>query len=285
MGETEHEGMAAAAERLAADEAAGLVGGTPAPGTEETPTPDQSARTENIETGGPPESIPYARFKEVNDQLRELKGYTPLAEAGYDPDSVGRLVAFEAAYQEDPTGTIASVVEAMDLPDTTKNAVTAMLRNGVLAQDDDVEETEPEEPPDWAKPLIEDHNARAEAEESQYYDNLLQKGINHWQAKDKEEGVTTPERIILRQIRASVDDGNFSTIEELSEHARSELMGYREETLGSALVNRRTGPSSIPGSGVPRSEPAKFGSMKEATKAAEAAIRRGELPPITPENA
>jgi hypothetical protein len=122
------------------------------------------------------------------------------------------------------------------------------------------------------------------AEESQYYDGLLQKGINHWQAKDKEENIETPERIIIRQIRASVDDGSFSTIEELAEHARSELMGYREQTLGSALTNRRTGPSSIPGSGVPAASPVKFENIQQATKAAEAAIRRGELPPITPES-
>jgi hypothetical protein len=194
------------------------------------------------------------------------------------------LIAFEEAYREDPTGTIAAVVDSMDLPDATKQVVANMLRNGEPAQGEDLTDvTEPEEPPDWARPLIEDHQQRTLREESQYYDGLLQKGIDHWKAKDKDEGIETPERIILRQIRASADDGNFQTVEELADNARSELMGYREQTLGSALSTRRTGPSSIPGSGVPRGEPVKFESIQEATKAAEAAIRRGELPPIQPD--
>jgi len=283
MGETAHETMADAARRLAEDEASGQVAGTSVSGTEETPTPDQSAGTVNTDTGGPPENIPYARFKEVNDQLRELKGYAPLVEAGYDPDSMGRLVAFEEAYREDPAGTISQVVDAMDLPDTTKHAITSMLRNGEPAQSDDDDEVEPEEPPAWAVPLIEDHQNRQQRETDEYYDNMLDAAINHWKAKDEKDGIETPPQIILRQIRASVDDGNFQTVEELADHARSELMGYREATLGSALSHRRTGPSSIPGSGVPRGEPVKFDNIKEATKAAELAIQRGELPPITPD--
>lgn len=284
MGDIAHESMASAAQRLAADEAAGAVQGTSVSGTEETPTPNQSAGTVNTDTGGPPESIPYARFKEVNDQLRDLKGYQPVAQAGYDPDSVGRLIAFEEAYREDPTGTISAVVDAMDLPDATKNAVKGLLNSDdVQAQSNDFTDEEPDEPPAWAQPIIQDHQERMVKEESDYYDMLLQKGIDHWKAQDEKDGITTPERIILRQIRASADDGNFQTVEQLAENARSELMGYREETLGSALTTRRTGPSSIPGSGVPRGEPVKFTSIQEATKAAEAAIRRGELPPIQPD--
>lgn len=286
MGEIEHETMASARERLAADEAAGTIGGTSVSGTEETPTPSQSAGTVNTDTGGPPESIPYARFKEVNDQLRDLKGYVPVAQAGYDPDSVGRLIAFEEAYREDPTGTIAAVVDAMELPDATKNAVKGLLNSdSVQAQDVNFTDDELDEPPEWARPIIEDHQARMVREESDYYDGLLQKGIDHWKSQDEKDGISTPERIILRQIRASADDGNFRTVEELADNARSELMGYREETLGSALSTRRIGPSSIPGSGVPRGEPVKFSSIQEASKAAEAAIRRGELPPIQPDSA
>jgi hypothetical protein len=286
MGTPEQETMADAQRRLAEDEAAGTFNdaSTPVSGTEETPTPDESAGTVNTDTGGPPENIPYARFKEVNDQYREVKGFVPIAEAGYDPDSVGRLIAFEEAYREDPTGTIATVVESMDLPDATKQTLTTLLRNGEPAQSfEPAADDEPEEPPEWAKPIIEDHQSRMAADESAYYDGLLQKGIDHWKSLDKKDEITTPDRIILRQIRASVDDGSFQTVEELAEHARSELMGYREETLGSAITTRRTGPSSIPGSGVPRGEPVKFENIKEATKAAEAAIRRGELPPIQPD--
>lgn len=287
MGEMAHETMEAAAQRLAEDQREGQVG-TPESGTEqETPNSQPSAGDEKTDTGSPPENIPYARFKEVNDQYRELKGFSPIAEAGYDPDSVGRLVAFEQAYREDPTGTISSVVESMDLPDTTKNAIMGLLGNGETGASETTDDTEPDEPPTWAKPLIEDHESRQQAEETAYYQGLLNSAISHWKKLDEKDGLTgeqaTPDRIILRQIRASVDDGGFSTVEELAEAARSELMGYRESTLGSALSTRRAGPTSVPGSGVPTSQPVKFGSIKEATKAAEAAIARGELPSIVPE--
>lgn len=280
MGDMAHETMASAverAEREAAD--------TSAPGTEREvePRAPEPSRDEKTDTSGPPENIPYARFKEVNDQLRELKGYSSVAEAGYDPDSVGRLVAFEQAYREDPTGTMSSVVESMDLPDTTKNAILGLLGNGEPAHTDDEDDEEPDEPPEWAKPIIEDHSSRVKAEEDAYYNNLLSTGINHWKTLDEKDGIETPDRIILRQIRASVDDGEYQTVEELAEAARSELMGYREATLGSALSTRRAGPRSVPGGGVPVSEPVRFDSIQEASKAAELAISRGELPPIQPE--
>lgn len=277
MGDMAHESMDSAIERAQSD-----LAGTSVPGTDEEAPSSHPSRDVKTDTGSPPESIPYARFKEVNDQLRDLKGFSSVAEAGYDPDSVGRLIAFEQAYGEDPTGTVSSVIESMDLPDTTKQAIMGLLGNGEPAQATDTDDDVPDEPPEWAKPIIEDHESRQKAEENRYYQNLLQTGINHWKTLDEKDGIATPDRIILRQIRASVDDGGFATVEELAESARSELMGYREETLGSALSARRAGPRSVPGSGVPASEPVRFDSIKEATKAAEAAISRGELPPIQP---
>src|SRR5437868_1504666 len=77
----------------------------PAAGTEETPpatAPPAAEPTTPDREGGPPETIPYARFKEVNDQLAELKGYSQFSELGYDPDSLGRLVSLESAFAEDP---------------------------------------------------------------------------------------------------------------------------------------------------------------------------------------
>jgi hypothetical protein len=277
MGDMAHESMESAVKRAEED-----MADTSVPGTGEEAPDSQPSRDDKTDTGRP-ESIPYARFKEVNDQLRELKGFASVAEAGYDSDSVSRLIAFEQAYGEDPTGTVSSVIESMDLPDTTKQAIMGLLGNGEPAQTDDTDDNEPDEPPEWAKPIIEDHASRQKAEEDKFYNDLLTAGINHWKTLDEKDGIDTPDRIILRQIRASVDDGEFSTIEELAESARSELMGYREETLGSALSARRAGPRSVPGSGVPTSEPVKFDSLKEATKAAELAIQRGELPPIQPQ--
>jgi hypothetical protein len=278
--------MADAQRRLAED-----MADTSAPGIGEAPTtPEPSAGTQKTDTtqGQPPESIPYARFKEVNDQFREVKGFVPVAEAGYDPDSVGRLIAFEQAYQEDPTGTISSVVENMDLPDATKNAITAMLGNSEPAHVPiDQSDVPDEDPPEWAKPIIEDHASRQKAEENAYFDGLLNVAVNHWKQLDQKDGLAgetaTPDKMILRQIRATIDDGEgFETMEQLAEAARSELMGYREATLGSAVANRRTGPLPMPGSGVPASSAVKFESIKDASKAAEAAIERGELPPLSP---
>ena len=281
MGNVSHETMADATRRLQQDESDGAFEATPVPGTEEGASSPESSRDVKPD-GGPPDAIPYARFKEVNDQLRELKPYQDLARAGYDHDSMVRLIQFEEAYREDPTGTISSVVEAMDLPDATKSAVKGLL-DGVQEQSFVTDEgNEPEEPPEWAKPIIEDHASRMKADEDAYYDRLLDAGISHWRKLDEKDQIETPERIILRQIRASVDEGNFSTVEELAEHARSELMGYREATLGSAYSSRRVGPTSVPGSGVASSPPVKFDSIKEATKAAQAAMERGELPPIVP---
>src|SRR6266567_3287770 len=101
-------------------------GETPAPGTGETPAAAQtpSAETLNAETsGGPPETIPYARFKEVNDQLQTLKGYDQLREWGYEPDSLARLAQFEAAWLSDPMGTWQAMADNLDLPQEVKDAL------------------------------------------------------------------------------------------------------------------------------------------------------------------
>jgi len=293
MGDMAHETMDSAVRRaqedLSGDTQPGDVGhGTPVPGTEsaqpETAAP-QPAGAENADSQqGTTDTVPYSRFKEVNDQYRELRTeFGDIAEAGYDGDSVRRLVGFEQAYAEDPVGTISSVVDNMDLPDAQKAAVKAAL--GQPAQVvEPAEGDEPEDPPAWAKPLIEDHEARSEAEEHAFYDGLLQQSINEWQRLDKEEGLTTPDRTILRHIRGAIDEGGFQDVKGLAKVARDGAMEFREHTLGSAVRTRGTGPLSVPGSGVGQgAEPVKFDNIKQASRAAAEAWERGELPPITPE--
>jgi len=283
MGEMAHETMAQATER-AQRELSGEQ--TPAPGTEETPTPTPapSAGTENAETeqsGSTPETVPYSRFKEVNDRLASLRGFAPVAEAGYEPDSVARLVAFEQAYIEDPVGTIAEQIDNLDLPDATKAAVKTLM-SGQPAQTESTESEESDEaPPKWAEPLIQDHESRTQAEEDQHYNTLLDKTIEHWNKLDKDDDLETPTRTQLIHIRAAADRGGFETVEQLAEAARGDLMEYRDHALGSAVRPSRTGPLSVPGSGVGSSEPVKYKSIQEATKAAEAAMSRGELPPLS----
>src|SRR5262252_7575832 len=84
-----------------------------------------SAGTSNTEAaqGGPPESIPYARFKEVNDRLAGLRGYEDLAQYGYDADSLRRLASFEQQYQADPIGVWRSMATNLDLPPDVLEAI------------------------------------------------------------------------------------------------------------------------------------------------------------------
>jgi len=274
---------------LAGTQEGDLGHATPVPGTESTQTPPAPpAEAQNTDTEREPgtsESVPYSRFKEVNDGLREFRdNFGDVVEAGYDGDSVRRLVAFEQAYQADPISTVASVVDNLDLPDAQKAAVKAALGQPAQTVEQPADDGTDDEPPAWAKPLIEDHNAREQADVAAYYDNLLQKAVDEWNRLDKEEGLEgTPPRTILRHIRGAIDEGGFTTVEELGKMARDGAMEYREHALGSAVRNRGTGPLSVPGSGVGAGAPApKFGSIKEASRAAAQAWERGELPPVTP---
>src|SRR5215472_970008 len=115
------------ARRMAEDGGAGAVpgsGGAPPP--ESTP-PAGASNTDTVDSGGPPDTIPYARFKEVNDQLSQLRGYEQLRDFGYDPDSLGRLAAFEAQWLQDPYGTWKTLGDNLDLPQDLKERIEAHL--------------------------------------------------------------------------------------------------------------------------------------------------------------
>ena len=286
MGEMAHETIGQATARAEAE----LGEQTPVPGTEETPTPTPapSAGTENAETeqgGQTPDTVPYSRFKEVNDQLRGLKEFAPVMEAGYEPDSVARLIAFEQAYQEDPIETISGVIANLDLPDATKTAITSLM-GGQPAQESATteEESSEDEPPGWAQPIIEDHQARLKADEDAHFDGLLNTAISQWKQLDADAKLEeTPDRLILTHIRAAAGSGEgFQTVEELVQAAREPLVEYRENVLGRAVTPRR-GPLPVPGSGVGGSEPVKFDNLAQASRAAMAAMERGELPPLSTE--
>src|SRR4051794_14505307 len=97
--------------RMEADGGAGLPGGDTgaSPGNAGEPpiTEPPTAGSSNTDTGsgnGAPDTIPYARFKEVNDRYAELKPFEELTSFGYDADSLRRLAAFEAGYLQDPYG-------------------------------------------------------------------------------------------------------------------------------------------------------------------------------------
>src|SRR5262245_59020122 len=75
------------------------------PGNEGAVSPSAgTSNTDMGQQGRTPESIPYARFKEVNDRLSGLRGYEELQQYGYDADSLRRLASFEQQWQADPVG-------------------------------------------------------------------------------------------------------------------------------------------------------------------------------------
>lgn len=258
-------------------------------------TPPPSAETLTTDTGGEPGPVPYSRFKEVNDQLSELRPYDSLRQYGYDADSLSRLAAFEAAFTEDPHGTTAKLVDNLDLPDEAKTQIKGMLDSqsdepttgGGTPDTPDAPSTEP---PSWAKPLVEDYQTRQQQEvsarEEAARNQMLDQVISHWDEMDKSDSealgrsVAIPDTIRLSLIATHASSNRYQDPVSLAKGARADAVAYRESILGSSVVppGSRTGPRSVPNSAATPSPAQKFGGdIKSASKAALAAIERGEL--------
>ena len=263
--------------------------GAPAAGTGETPAaptppPPAEASTVPEREGGPPETIPYARFKEVNDQLAELRDYRQFGELGYDPDSLGRLVNLEASFAEDPLGTLASIIDQVDqLPEGRKEALKELIEvrptpesfgeEGGSTEGDD-------EAPAWAKPLLEDYDSRRQSEEERANEAQLDTIISHWKQLDEKAGITTREQDMLAYIMATTSrtDLEVTSLEQLAEVARSERIAAREADLGGAVVRRgEESPLAVPAGGAAATQPVEFRNIKDASKAALADIQSGRL--------
>jgi len=263
-----------------------------APGNEGGIPPDQQtppAEASNTDTsdGRTPETIPYARFKEVNDRYGELKPFEELVSYGYDADSLRRLAAFEASYLQDPTGTTAAMVDNLDLPQDAKDAIKEQLgaQSGSAEGESSTVDTPAEAPisPEVQKRLeyVDQLQAR-EAEQAR--EAQLQAVVAAWDELDKRDEIKTPEKMKLMAIAATAQGGgDWKTYEDLAKEARASILEYRSDVLGSAVRTGRGGspPASLPGSAPGGSPPVKFASIREATKAAEAAMARGELPSIS----
>jgi hypothetical protein len=279
------------ARRIQEDQGAGLPDGADrAPGSggasgQQTPPP---AGESNTDTGAAPETIPYARFKEVNDRYQQLKDFEQLTEYGYDPDSLGRLAAFEAQYLHDPVGTWAALADNLDLPDDLAEAVKAHVAgntpSNVPAQGEPSEGNGPTaDLPEEVKSALEYVGQLRQREESANEDKLLNDTLSYWDKLDEADGLQTSEKMQLAIISAMSNSGVvFPTTEKLVEAARAQVLEYRDEVLGSAVRTGRGGaPLSVPGSRSAPAGPVDFGmDIKAATKAAADAIQRGELPPI-----
>lgn len=256
------------------------------------PPTDQppSAGTSNTDTadGRTPETIPYARFKEVNDRYNGLKDFEELVGYGYDADSLRRLAAFEASYLQDPTGTIAAMTDNLDLPQETKDAIREQLKATVESGSAEGEpsgdgSTAPAPLPPEVQERLQYVDQLRAREEQAAQEAQLQAVVAAWDELDKKDEIKTPEKVKLMAIAATAQGGgDWKTYEDLAKDARASILEYRSDVLGSAVRTGRGGspPASLPGSAPGGSPPVKFKDIREATKAAEAAIARGELPSL-----
>lgn len=290
-------GMASEMEaRLREDGGAGLVHQDPAsgaggvPGNEggALPAAEPSTTDTGAQGGQTPETIPYARFKEVNDRYSEVKGYEQLKSFGYDPDSLGRLAAFEAQYQADPYGTLKVMAERLDLPQELLDQITEPTPSGGSGG----QEPGPAQPGNGAQngalelsPEVKERldyvDSLREREAQAARDAQLGRVEAAWDTLDKEDGIETPRMVKLMAIRALADSDQVPpTVEDFAKLARSPLMEYRDKALGSAVQNRTRGMTpTLPGSPPVPAEAVSFGSdIRAASKAAQAAIERGEIP-------
>lgn len=265
---------------------------TPAPGTGGDPgatTPDPSAGTLNPETqGGPtPETIPYSRFKEVNDRLNQLKPYEALTELGYDPDSLGQLAAFEQAFVQDEVGTMKTLVaNSTVLTDEQKAEMSAALEGTVSPSEVERNATTPssvEEPPEWAKPLIEDHSSRQQTEANDKATAYLDSLILKWNEADVADKLKpTPRSVQLAFIATNAPYAKSE--EQLLGVCRQMTREYQTSILSDALAPASEGisgslPRAVPGGGAPVSpSPTPLKDLKSASAAARTAIEAGLLP-------
>ena len=137
----------------------GEQGGAPAPGTGTPPETVQTttppAEAENTDTGeqtgGPPDSVPYSRFKEVNDQLRDFK---ELEGFGYDADSLRQLAMWGAQFDQNPVDSWLSIAKELgdDMPPEVREAVAGYLEGqSMTVQPQQADQDS--EPPPWAQEL------------------------------------------------------------------------------------------------------------------------------------
>lgn len=287
--------MGSMADEMAARIEADGAAGTPTDSQPVPPAPAAAPSTPDSAGGQPPDTIPYARFKEVNDELQSLRPYRELETLGYDPDSLGRLVNFEANYARDPVATVNVLVDNLDLPDATKEAVKTLMQTQAAPASNGG--GNPEEDGDGQQQLSPEvqealqYVRDAKARDAQATtDAQLQTAVDHWSRLDAEDGLTgdkaTPKHVVLMHIGALAGSGNYATLEALAEASRKVYSDERDRLLGSAVQTGRTtgSPARVPAGPSASPQRPNFGSLKEASKAALADIQAGRLPAMNLSN-
>jgi hypothetical protein len=262
----------------------GLEGDAAVPGTgmEGQQAPPEGASNTDTSSGGPPETIPYSRFQEVNSRLNDLKPYEELAQYGIEADSALRLANFEAAYVEDPKAIIGSLIDnQQDLSDETKAAMRSLLAQEARAgaQGDEGEgQADGAIPPEVAQRLAQVDQIMQEREEADRQARL-DVVVRHWDGLDKQDEIDVPERTKLVWISAAASNGGYETLEQLAEAARTAYFEDRDHSLGSVVQSRGTGtPRSVPGSAAAPAPPEEFKDFGAANKQIMADIKAGRLP-------
>src|SRR5262245_26956408 len=272
-------------------EAGGVPGNAgnvpPSAGTSNTDTAQAAP------TGGPPDSIPYARFKEVNDRLSALRGYEELSQYGYDVDSLRRLASFEQQYQTDPIGVWRQMAVNLDLPQELLEAIAAHtapvppaprpaeVQTGIDPSASNVT-ADDRRRLDYVDQMI-------QRDEQQSRNDALDRVVAVWDEMDERDGVRTSKRTQLTYIAAMASRQEngvpvYSTVDGLAQAARAARMEDRDFDLGGVVQqgngNRGT-PPALPGSLPSPAGPVKFANLREASLAAEADMLAGRLSPLT----
>jgi len=207
-----------------------------------------------------------------------------LDEYGIEPDSAVRLASFEAAYMQDPSGTISSMVDQLDLPDSQKSAVKALLTNeSAVAQmtPADDGQTPPAELSAEVKEVVDWVRERRETEAQTESQQRLDHVVGHWRSLDQNDGIQVPERQRLMYIQTTAAAGGFQTLEELAERARDAWLEDRDANVGGVIQRTRTGsPLAVPSGGVPPATPVVPRTMEEARKLINADIAAGRIPDL-----
>jgi len=260
--------------------------GAPTPGTgeEAEPLDDTSAETLTTDTeSGPPATIPYSRFKEVNDQLASLRPFKDLASAGYDADSLRQLAEFEAAFRADPVTTWFHIAKDIQgLPDEVRTVIQQHFTDGAPTSPTPATAPTAETPdggiPEWAKPLLQTVGSLAERDrerEQQRISETNQRTLDdilaRWhQADEKDEIKSTSEERMLTYIMAAANGAGSD--EEILDRARGEWLAERDFVLSSAVTRPGEGgrsPLTVPGGGAPPNVPDRPRTLAEASARAK----------------
>jgi hypothetical protein len=271
---------------MPADQAAGGEAGAPAPGTGQQSAPAQTAtppaEAQNTDTeqqsGGPPDNVPYSRFKEVNDQLR---GFKELEAFGYDADSLRQLATWGAQFDQNPVDSWMAVAKELgdDLPPEIREAVEAHLGTQEGTVQPQQANEDGEEPPSWAKELKERLDTRDAADEQTARAAILDGLVSKWKEADQKDGIPTiPDEKIYTYISGNAPGATDE--DELFDLARKEFLDTREFILQGSVVKPgdSRAPVTVPGSGAPVQEaPPRPKTLAEATAAALADVSAGTL--------